>query len=287
MYLTLKEILKDTRKNKFAVGAFNIHCLEMIPSMIKAAKVKNSPIILQISPTTCKYIGAQLLSSVVKELAEETGVDVALHLDHTKDFATIKDAIDNGFSSVMIDASSLSLEENIEKTKEVVKYAAKYGVSVEAELGTIGGTEEGVAMNDGKIIYTSPEDAVKFVEETGIDALAIGFGTSHGQYKSKAKLSFNVLKEIYDVIKIPLVLHGGTGVSVEDLKKCILGGISKVNVGTEQNVAWVIAAKENFGKAGVADSCRDLLIPSNDAIQKVIENKIDILGSSNKNLILL
>ncbi|WP_026883434.1 class II fructose-bisphosphate aldolase [Clostridium akagii] len=282
MYLTLKEILKNTRKGKFAVGSFNIHCLEMVPSMIEAAKVKNSPIILQISPTTCKYIGFALLSSTVKELARETGVDVALHLDHTKDFATIKIAIDNGFSSVMIDASALSLEENIEKTKEVVKYAKEHGVSVEAELGTIGGTEDGVASNEGEIRYTSPEDAVKFVQSTGIDALAIGFGTSHGQWKSKAKLNFSVLKNIHDVIDIPLVLHGGTGVSEEDLKKCILGGISKVNIGTELNVAWVDATKKNFKNADLADSCRDLVIPSNDAVQKVIENKIDILGSSYK-----
>lgn len=282
MYLTLKEILKNTRKDKFAVGSFNIHCLEMVPSMIKAAKAKNSPIILQISPTTCKYIGSALLCKVVKELAEETDVNVTLHLDHTKDFLTIKDAIDNGFSSVMIDASALSLEENIKKTKEVVNYAKQHGVSVEAELGTIGGTEDGVALNDGKVRYTSPEDAVKFVKETGIDALAIGFGTSHGQWKSKAKLSFDVLKNIHDVIDIPLVLHGGTGVSEEDLKKCILGGISKVNIGTELNVAWVKDAKEHLEKADLADSCRDLVIPSNDAVQKVIENKIDILGSSNK-----
>lgn len=282
MYVTLKEILKNTRRDKFAVGAFNIHCLEMVPSMIEAAKVKNSPIILQVSPKTCKYIGASLLSSVVKKLAMETDINVALHLDHTKDFKTIKEAIDNGFSSVMIDASALSFEENIEKTKEVVEYAKQYGVSVESELGTIGGTEEGVALNDGKIKYTHPEDAIKFIEITGIDALAIAIGTSHGQYKSKAKLSFSVLKNIYEVTNIPLVLHGGTGVSEDDLKKCILGGISKVNVGTELNVAWVTIAKENLMKASVADSCRDLLIPSNYAVQKVIENKIDILGSSNR-----
>lgn len=282
MYVTLKEILKNTRKYKFAVGAFNIHCLEMVPAMIEAAKAKNSPIILQVSPTTCKYIGASLLSNLVKYLANKADINVTLHLDHAKDFNTIKEAVDNGFSSVMIDASALPLEENIEKTKEVVEYASKRGVSVESELGTIGGTEEGVALNDGKIIYTRPQDAIKFIEATGIDALAIAIGTSHGQYKSKAKLNFDVLKEIYNATDIPLVLHGGTGVSDEDLKKCILGGISKVNVGTELNVAWVTAAKENFGKAKVNDSCRDLLIPSNFAVQKVIEDKIDVLGSSKR-----
>lgn len=282
MYVTLKEILKNTRRDKFAVGAFNIHCLEMVPAMIEAAKVKNSPIILQISPTTCKYIGAALIGSIVKELAEETGVNVTLHLDHTKDFATIKKAIDNGFSSVMIDASALPIEENIKRTNEVVEYASKFGVSVESELGTIGGTEEGVALNDGRIKYTLPEDAVRFIEATGIDALAIAIGTSHGQYKSKAKLSFDVLKDIYDVTSIPLVLHGGTGVAEEDLKKCIAGGISKVNVGTELNVAWVTAAKKNFAGAKVNDSCRDFVIPSNHAVQKVIENKIDVLGSADR-----
>jgi fructose-bisphosphate aldolase class II len=254
----------------------------MVPSMIEAAKAKNSPIILQVSPTTCKYIGASLLSAVVKELAKETDINVTLHLDHAKDFNTIKEAVDNGFSSVMIDASALPLEENIKKTKEVVKYAAQHGVSVEAELGTIGGTEEGVALNNGKIKYTRPQDAVKFIEATGIDALAIAIGTSHGQYKSKAKLRFDILKDIYNVTNIPLVLHGGTGVSEEDLKKCISAGISKVNIGTELNIAWVTAAKESFGKAKVNDSCRDLLIPANYAVQKVIEHKIDVLGSSNR-----
>lgn len=282
MYVTLKEILKNTRKDKFAVGAFNIHCLEMIPAMVKAAEAKNSPIILQVSPTTCKYIGTELLVNVVKTLANEVNVNVALHLDHTKEFEMIKEAIDNGFSSVMIDASALPLEENIAKTKQVVEYASKHGVSVESELGTIGGTEEGVAVNDGKIKYTRPEDAVKFVEATGIDALAIAMGTSHGQFKSKAKLSFEVLKNIHEVTNIPLVLHGGTGVAEEDLKKCIAGGICKVNVGTELNVAWVTAAKEDFEKAKVNDSCRDLVIPSNDAVQEVIEHKIDVLGSSNR-----
>lgn len=282
MYVTLKEILKNTRNDKFAVGAFNIHCLEMVPAMIKAAEVKNSPIILQISPTTCKYIGFKLIVNVVKTLAEQVNINVALHLDHTKDFATIKEAIDNGFSSVMIDASGLPIEENIKKTKEVVEYASKHGVSVEAELGTIGGTEEGVAVNDGEIKYTHPEDAVKFIEATGIDALAIAIGTSHGQFNSKAKLSFDVLESNNEVTNIPLVLHGGTGVSEEDLKKCVAGGICKLNVGTELNVAWVVAAKENFKNARVNDSCRDLVIPSNDAVQNVIESKITLLGSSNK-----
>lgn len=282
MYVTLKEILKNTRNEKFAVGAFNIHCLEMIPAMIKAAETKNSPIILQVSPTTCRYIGFKLLVNVVKTLAEQVNVNVTLHLDHTKDFETIKKAIDSGFSSVMIDSSALPLEENIVKTRQVVQYASKHGVSVEAELGTIGGTEEGVAVNDGKIKYTRPENAVKFIEATGIDALAIAIGTSHGQFKSKAKLSFDVLKNNHDVTNIPLVLHGGTGVSDDDLKKCVSEGICKLNVGTELNVAWVTAAKETFEKAKVNDSCRDLVIPSNDAVQKVIENKIDLLGSSNR-----
>lgn len=282
MYMTLEEILKNTRKEKYAVGAFNIHCLEMIPAMVEAGKSKASPIILQVSPTTCRYIGTSLLKSVVKELADETGVDLALHLDHASDVGLIKEAIDNGFGSVMIDASASSFEENIRKTKEIVEYAKRSDVSVEAELGTIGGTEEGVALNDGKIQYTRPEDAIKFVRETGIDALAIAIGTSHGQYKSKAELSFDVLKSINEVIDIPLVLHGGTGVSEEDLKKCVLGGISKVNVGTELNVAWVKDAKQNFETADLADSCRDLLIPSNTAVQRVIEKKMDVLGSSNR-----
>lgn len=284
MYLSLKEILKNTIKYNFAVGGFNIHCLEMIPHMVEAAKIKESPIILQASPATCKYIGSSLLSNIVKFLAQEKNVDVTLHLDHAKDFDIIKEAIDNGFSSVMIDASALPLEENIKVTKKVVEYASKYGVSVESELGTIGGTEEGVVINEEEILYTRPQDVMRFVEETNVDALAIAIGTSHGQYKSKAKLNFDVLRSIRGVTDIPLVLHGGTGVSNEDLKKCISYGISKVNIGTELNVAWVSAAKDTFKMAKVNDSCRILLEAPNEAVKKVIENKIELLGSTNKML---
>ncbi len=153
-------------------------------------------------------------------MAEEYGVDVVLHLDHAKDYDEIRKAIDAGYSSVMFDGSSLPLKENILGTKRVVEYAEN-GVSVEAELGTVGGTEDGIAVEPKDACYTDPEDAVEFVKQTGIDALAVAIGTNHGQYKSKTNINFERLKEIKEVVDIPLVIHGGTGVKDEDVKQVI------------------------------------------------------------------
>ena len=219
MLVTLNDLFKNIDKNKVkAYGAFNLHCYEMILPFFQASKEINIPIIMQISTGTAQYIGYKLLADSVKSLSETSGMDICLHLDHCSKEESIKEAINYGFSSVMIDGSSLPIDENIKLTKRVVEFAHSRGVSVEGEIGTIGGNEDGIKANIDASMYTEPKDALRFYKETEIDAMAISIGTAHGLYKGKANISFEKLEEIKELTNAPLVLHGGTGVSDEDSK---------------------------------------------------------------------
>ena len=279
MLVTLNDLFKNIDKNKVkAYGAFNLHCYEMILPFFQASKEINIPIIMQISTGTAQYIGYKLLADSVKSLSETSEMDICLHLDHCSKEESIKEAIDSGFSSVMIDGSSLPIDENIKLTKRVVEFAHSKGVSVEGEIGTIGGNEDGIKANIDASMYTEPKDALKFYKETGIDAMAISIGTAHGLYKGKANISFEKLKEIKELTNAPLVLHGGTGVSDEDIKKCVEYGIKKVNVGTELTAAWIEKAKETFQNGKFSDSLRNLLIPANNSVKEVLLNKIKLIS---------
>lgn len=276
MYKTLKEVTEYATQMNMTIGAFNTHNLEMLPDMIRAAKEQGSPIIIQTSISTAKYIGYNVLVAVVKEMANNEMVDVCLHLDHAKDFNEIKAAIDAGYTSVMFDGSDLPFKENIAKTKAVVDYAHAHGASVEGELGTIGGTEEGISVSEEDKIYTKPEDAIEFVRLTGVDALAIAIGTNHGQFKSKTDVNIPLLKEIHKVVETPLVIHGGTGVKEEDYSELINNGIRKFNVGTELLVNWTRVAKENFAETAVDKSLRYNIIPSNTIVKEIVAHKINL-----------
>ncbi|TXJ34880.1 class II fructose-bisphosphate aldolase [Brachyspira aalborgi] len=279
MLVTLNDLFKNINKNKVkAYGAFNLHCYEMILPFFQASKEINIPIIMQISTGTAQYIGYKLLADSVKSLSETSGMDICLHLDHCSKEESIKEAIDSGFSSVMIDGSSLPIDENIKLTKRVVEFAHSKGVSVEGEIGTIGGNEDGIKANIDASMYTEPKDALRFYKETEIDAMAISIGTAHGLYKGKANISFEKLKEIKELTNAPLVLHGGTGVSNEDIKKCVEYGINKVNVGTELNATWIEKAKETFQNGKFSDSLRNLLIPANNSIKEVLLDKIKLIS---------
>lgn len=279
MLVTLNDLFKNIDKNKVkAYGAFNLHCYEMILPFFQASKEINIPIIMQISTGTAQYIGYKLLADSVKSLSETSGMDICLHLDHCSKEESIKEAINSGFSSVMIDGSSLPIDENIKLTKRVVEFAHSKGVSVEGEIGTIGGNEDGIKANIDASMYTEPKDALRFYKETEIDAMAISIGTAHGLYKGKANISFEKLKEIKELTNAPLVLHGGTGVSDEDIKKCVEYGIKKVNVGTELNVTWIEKAKETFQNGKFSDSLRNLLIPVNNSVKEVLLNKIKLIS---------
>lgn len=273
MYKTLKEVTQTATQLNMTIGAFNTHNLEMMPEMIRAAKELGVPIIIQTSITTAKYIGYKVMVTVAKEMAEDEMVDVCLHLDHAKDFDEIKAAIDAGFSSVMFDGSALPFKENIAKTKMVVAYAHAHGASVEGELGTIGGTEEGICVSEDDKKYTRPQDAAIFVKETNVDALAIAIGTNHGQYQSKTEVNIPLLKKIHAAVDIPLVLHGGTGVKEEDYQELIDNGIRKFNVGTELLVNWTRVAKEKFQETEVNKSLRHNIIPANMAVKEIVKHK--------------
>ena len=276
MYSTLKEVLKEANDLNMAVGAFNTHNLEMLPAIIKAAVKEKTPVIVQTSCGTANYIGHKNLVSICKSMADEYGAEVVLHLDHAKDYDEIRKAIDAGYSSVMFDGSSLPLKENILGTKRVVAYAKKYGVSVEAELGTVDGTEDGIAVAQDEVRYTDPADAVEFVKQTGIDALAVAIGTNHGQYKSKTNINFERLKEIKDVVDIPLVIHGGTGVKEEDVKKVIDLGIRKFNVGTELLVGWNRESKTCYDEHKENISNRENVVPCLNVIEEIVSRKIKL-----------
>ena len=268
MYRNLIDLFKEN-EGKGAVGAFNVHCFEMLPAMVRAAEELGVPVILQTSLGTARYIGFEPLIAAVKAIAEKSAVSVALHMDHCKDIDALKEAIDKGYSSVMYDGSSLSLEENIKNTKEVVAYAHERNVSVEGEVGSIGGAEEGVVVAKDDAMYTKPEDALYFAENTGVDALAVSIGTTHGQYKSKAKINYELLAELKAKLgDTGLVLHGGTGVSDEDMRRCVREGMKKINVGTELNKSYIEVVRETFTGEDVTPltSLRNLLGPANDKV---------------------
>ncbi|RHW50860.1 ketose-bisphosphate aldolase [Lactobacillus bombicola] len=273
-YKTLNEVLKEAQELNFTVGAFNAHNLEMVPAMIEAAHEVGTPIIIQTSVSTANTEGMTNFVAVCKSMAEKQAVDVVLHLDHARNIKDIEEAIAAGYSSVMFDGSALPLKENIEKTKRVVEYAHHRGVSVEGEIGTIGGTEEGYTVEEGS--YTRPEDALKFLKECDVDALAVGVGTHHGQFQSKTKLNFPLIETLHDKLDKPMVIHGGTGVNEEDYHRLTENGIRKFNVGTELLVAWTETAKEKFGGTEVNNSLRNNIIPCNEEVKKIIKHKLSL-----------
>lgn len=271
------ELLSVAKARDFkAIGSFNLHCLEMLPAFFKAAKSMHSPLMIQISTGTAEYLGYRLLVDSVRSLAQSEDVPTCLHLDHCSDIASIETAIDAGFSSVMYDGSHLEMDENIANTRRVIDIARQHNVSVEAELGAIGGSEDGKAVAEEDICFTTVEDAKRFVDETGVDMLAVSVGTVHGLYTGKAHIQHQRLAEITAATGTPLVLHGGTGVSDEDMRLAVAGGIEKVNVGTEMNVQWVDRCKQTFENGKVNDSVRKFLIPANNAVTQVLTEKIGL-----------
>lgn len=271
------ELLSVAKARDFkAIGSFNLHCLEMLPAFFKAAKSMHSPLMIQISTGTAEYLGYRLLVDSVRSLAQSEDVPTCLHLDHCSDITSIETAIDAGFSSVMYDGSHLEMDENIANTRRVIDIARQHNVSVEDELGAIGGSEDGKAVAEEDICFTTVEDAKRFVDETGVDMLAVSVGTVHGLYTGKAHIQHQRLAEITAATGTPLVLHGGTGVSDEDMRLAVAGGIEKVNVGTEMNVQWVDRCKQTFEKGKVNDSVRKFLIPANNAVTQVLTEKIGL-----------
>ncbi|NSK11341.1 class II aldolase [Blautia sp. MSK.20.9] len=226
----MKDLLRHAEEKNIGCGAFSVGNMEMVRGAIRAAEELDTPIILQIAEVRLKNSPLHLMGPMMVQAAKEAKVDVAVHLDHGLTFETVDKALELGFTSVMLDASTLPFEENIARVKAVVEKARKYGATVEAELGLVGGSEDGSC--DHGIRCTDPDDAVVYARETGIDALAVAIGNAHGNYPVAPTLAFDVLEKIHEKVDIPLVLHGGSGITDKDFQKAISLGIRKVNIAT-------------------------------------------------------
>lgn len=228
--VTMKSLLEQAKKNHRGIGAFSVGNMEMVKGAVEAAEELNTPIILQIAEVRLNHSPLALMGPMMVQAAKEAKVEIAVHLDHGLTMEVVQKALDYGFTSVMFDSSTYPFEENIKRTREVVRLAEKYGATTEAELGLVGGSEDG--SYDHGIRCTNPDDAKLFCERTGIDALAVAIGNAHGNYPVAPKLAFDVLEEIHKKTEVPLVLHGGSGITDDDFQKAISLGIVKVNIAT-------------------------------------------------------
>ncbi|MEM2108080.1 MAG: class II fructose-1,6-bisphosphate aldolase [Candidatus Bathyarchaeia archaeon] len=302
--VTNRDLMVPARKNGYAIGAFNVQNLESTLAIVEAAAEEKSPVIMQITPSVIKYGGLAYITSIVKTAAQSVPVPVAMHLDHGEDFETAAKCVEAGFTSVMIDGSFLSFEENIALTKRVVNIAHPKGVSVEAELGKLAGVEER-SVEEKEAILTDPDAAVEFVEKTGVDALAVAIGTSHGAYKfkSQAKLDLERLKVISKKVSIPLVLHGASnvpqwivekankygaalsgakGIPEEQIKQAIALGIAKINIDTDLRLAFTATVREVLTNSPKEFDPRKILGPAKEAMKEVAKSKMRLFGSSGK-----
>ena len=309
--VTTKKMFEKAFEGGYAIGAFNINNMEIIQGVVAAAKAQNSAVILQVSKSALKYAHPKYLKAMVDAAIEETGLDIALHLDHGSDFEVCKGCIEYGFTSVMFDGSHLEYEENVAQTKKIVEYAHERGIVVEAELGKLAGVEDEVNVDAAHATYTDPDQAVDFVKRTGVDSLAIAIGTSHGAYKFKgeAKLDFDRLATITEKLEAagfhnyPIVLHGASsvdqrcvamcneyggniagakGIPAEMLRKASSMAVCKINMDTDLRLAMTAAVRKSFGDEPAAFDPRGYLGAGRALIQELVEDKIkNVIGSTD------
>lgn len=280
--VSMKEMLNKALEGKYAVGQYNINNLEWTQAILAAAEEEKSPVILGVSEGAARHMsGFYTVVKMVEGLIQDMKitVPVAIHLDHGSSFDKCKEAIDAGFTSVMIDASHGTIEHNIETTKKVVEYAHSKGVSVEAEVGLVGGQEDDVVAD---VMYAKLDDCVRIVKETGIDTLAPALGSVHGPYKGEPNLGFAEMEEIRNAVNLPLVLHGGTGIPTHDIKKAVSLGTSKINVNTENQIEFTKAVREVLAAKQEAYDPRTYIVPGREAIKQTVIGKIREFGSNNK-----
>ncbi|APH03362.1 class II fructose-bisphosphate aldolase [Bacillus weihaiensis] len=281
--VSMTEMLNKAKDNGYAVGQFNLNNLEFTQAILQAAQEEKSPVILGVSEGAARYMGGfKTVVKMVEGLLEDYSitVPVAIHLDHGSSFDKCKEAIDAGFTSVMIDASHHPFEENIETTSKVVEYAHSKGVSVEAELGTVGGQEDDVIAEG--VIYADPKECDELVKRTGIDCLAPALGSVHGPYKGEPNLGFAEMEEIANLTGMPLVLHGGTGIPTKDIQKAVSFGTAKINVNTENQIASAKVVRQVLADKPEEYDPRKYLGPARDAIKETVIGKMREFGSSNQ-----
>lgn len=276
--VNMKALLQEAQSNKYGVGAFNVANMEMVMGVIKAAEEKRSPAIIQIAQARLPYSPLHLLGPMMVAAAERSQVPIAVHFDHGLEEDRIKEALELGFTSVMIDASHLPLEQNIEITSRIKELAASYGASVEAEVGQLSGSEDG--STEYQAYYSDPGEVKELFESTGVEAIALSIGNAHGLYKKEPRLNFDILRDARELVPTPLVLHGGTGISDEDFRTCIQNGICKVNIATANFLA---------AEAGVREYCRkeerNYFEMSRAMVDSVCENAarhMDVFESAGK-----
>jgi tagatose 1,6-diphosphate aldolase GatY/KbaY len=276
------EMLQIASQGGFAIPAFNIHNLETLKTVVETAEMMASPIILAATPGTVKHAGLEYLIAISETANKIAQIPVTLHLDHHEDVEAIKKAIDLGVKSVMIDASHHDFETNVKIVKEVTNYAHQNGVSVEAELGRLGGQEDDLVVDEKDTMYTNPLQAKEFVERTNIDSLAVAIGTAHGLYMKEPKLDIERLKQINKIVPIPLVLHGASGIPLETVRACIKAGITKVNIATELKIPFAEALKDYFKEFPEANDPRKYFKNAKAAMSQVVQEKIKMCMSENR-----
>lgn len=276
---TSEQMLCDAQHGGYAVGAFNVENMEMAQAVLAAAQELNAPVIVQTTPGTIKYAGLDMYYANIAALAKKVSVPVAIHLDHGNSFELAVQAIRAGYTSVMIDGSHESFEQNINLTGRVVAVAKPNGIPVEAELGKVGGKEDD--LDGGNPGYTDPQEAQEFVERTGISSLAVGIGTAHGVYKGTPKLDIDRLKEIRKRVSIPLVLHGASGLPDSDVIKCIKEGICKVNFATQLRIAFSAGVKELIDKQPDSFDPKKYGAEGREHVKQAVKDLIKVCGCQN------
>ena len=273
--VTSNKMMHDAQVGGYAVGAFNIENMEMAQAVIAAAEEMSTPVIIQTTPSTVKYGSPKLFYSIVSALANDAKVAIALHLDHGESYEMAHSALLSGYTSIMIDGSPLSFEENIALTSKVVAESEKHGIPVEAELGKVGGKEDDLDGGAGN--YTDPQEAKEFVQRTGIFSLAVAIGTAHGVYNATPKLDIDRLEQIRSMVDIPLVLHGASGLTEKQIKQCITRGICKVNIATELRKAYSDGIKEYYQKDPDAFDPKKPCAAGRDRVKQTVIDMIKVL----------
>lgn len=285
--VSMREVLKAAEAGKYAVGAFGVQNLETVQAVIEAAVAERSPAILIISSGAIKYAGLQTISAIVKTLAEAAPVPIVAHLDHGESFELATQCVHAGFKSVMVDGSHHPYEQNVAMTRKVVEMAHAVGATVEGEIGKIGGVEENIVVDEAEATMTDPDEAAQFVNETGIDAVAVAIGNAHGLYKGEPKLDIPRMATIYQKVKAvdpncALVLHGGSGTPDQMIREAIAVGVSKINIGTELKLAFVQGVRDTLATKPDVDDPRHLIKPARDAVKAVTIEKMRLFGSSGR-----
>jgi len=280
--VTTKELLEKAMREKYAVGAFNANNIEMVQAIVEAAEEENAPVILQASQGAIKYAGLENIAAIVKNAAAMVKVPIALHLDHGTDYEQNVKCFRMGFTSLMFDGSKLPYEQNVSITRKIVEMGHAVGVPVEGEIGKIAGTEDHITVSEVEANMTEPEEALRFVKDTGVDSLAVAVGSVHRMKKKEAKLDHERIRGIAKLVKIPLVLHGSSGVMDDEMRRGVQEGLCKINVATQLNMAFVEGMRKALSEKPEEVDPRKILEVSKELLKKVVKDRIRVFGSAGK-----